>query len=240
MIVLGLDSATAACSAALWRDGRILARRFRDMDRGQAEALVPMARDVVAEAGLEFTALDRVGVTVGPGAFTGLRIGLAAARGIALASGAELIGVTSLAAVAAAAFSEEEGGGAAGPLLVALETKRADLYVQLFADDETPMTEPFVARADAVASRLPAVPARLAGDGAGSVSAAFAAAGLAAPARCAARAPDGAVVAVLAATRAETHVAAEPIYLRPPQVTPEPGPRGRPAHFPGDLAGGAR
>ncbi|MBT6118417.1 MAG: CoA ester lyase, partial [Rhodospirillaceae bacterium] len=70
--------------------------------------------------------------------------------------------------------------------------------------------------------------------------AAFAAAGLAAPARCAARAPDGAVVAVLAATRAETHVAAEPIYLRPPQVTPEPGPRGRPAHFPGDLAGGAR
>ncbi|MBT6117911.1 MAG: tRNA (adenosine(37)-N6)-threonylcarbamoyltransferase complex dimerization subunit type 1 TsaB, partial [Rhodospirillaceae bacterium] len=137
---MGLDSATAACSAALWRDGRILARRFRDMDRGQAEALVPMARDVVAEAGLEFTALDRVGVTVGPGAFTGLRIGLAAARGIALASGAELIGVTSLAAVAAAAFSEEEGGGAAGPLLVALETKRADLYVQLFADDETPMT----------------------------------------------------------------------------------------------------
>ena len=222
MIVLGLDSATAACSAAIWQDGRILARRFEEMSRGQAEALVPMARAVVVEAGLRFTDLDRVGVTVGPGAFTGLRIGLAAARGIALAAGADLIGITSLTAVAAAAFAED--AHPAGPLLVALETKRADLYVQLFAVNQSAMTEPFVARAADLAARLPGHPARIAGDGAQTALAAFAASasGLAAPALCIAGLPDAATVAALAAARAETHVAPEPIYLRAPDVTPEP------------------
>lgn len=229
MIVLGLDSATAACSAAIWRDGRILARRFREMDRGQAEVLVPMAQTVVAEAGLRFFDLHRVGVTVGPGAFTGLRIGLAAARGIALAAGAELIGVTSLAAVAAAAFAEAVPP--AGPLLVALETKRADLYAQLFAVDGSPMTDAFVSAAAGLAAHLAACPAAIAGDGAQSALAAFAASGLAAPQRLAAGSPDAAVVAALVGERPETHVAPEPVYLRPPEVTPAPG-GGKPGRDP--------
>ena len=76
MIVLAMDTSTSACSAALWADGRILARRLSPMARGQSEALMPMVAEVMAEAGLDFKALDLLAVSVGPGAFTGLRIGL--------------------------------------------------------------------------------------------------------------------------------------------------------------------
>jgi tRNA threonylcarbamoyl adenosine modification protein YeaZ len=100
--VLGLDATGSACSAALLRDDRALAHRFAAMERGQAEALVPMIASVLAEAALPVAALDLIAVTVGPGAFTGVRIGLAAARGLALASGVPALGVTSFAAVAAA------------------------------------------------------------------------------------------------------------------------------------------
>jgi tRNA threonylcarbamoyladenosine biosynthesis protein TsaB len=100
MRVLGLDSALTACSAALWQDGEILARRMEVMPRGQSEALMPMAVAVMGEADLAFEELDRLGVTVGPGSFTGLRIGLAAARGMAVALRLPLVGVTTLEAVA--------------------------------------------------------------------------------------------------------------------------------------------
>ena len=99
MRLLALDTATAACSVALWRDGAVLARRFEAMLRGQSEALMPMVGAVLAEAGCGFKDLDAIAVTVGPGAFTGLRIGLAAARGMALAAELPLIGVTTLEAV---------------------------------------------------------------------------------------------------------------------------------------------
>lgn len=81
--VLAFDTACDACSAAVWRDGAVLAREFVAMARGQSEALLPMIERVMAAAKLEFADLAAIGVTVGPGAFTGLRIGLAAARAIA-------------------------------------------------------------------------------------------------------------------------------------------------------------
>ncbi len=111
MKILALDSATGACSVALWHDGAILARRFAVMDRGQSEVLIPMVREVLAEAGADFPSIDVFGVTVGPGAFTGLRIGLAAARGMALASGRPLVGVSTFEAVAHGV----PAGGAGGP-----------------------------------------------------------------------------------------------------------------------------
>ncbi|MCH7931874.1 MAG: tRNA (adenosine(37)-N6)-threonylcarbamoyltransferase complex dimerization subunit type 1 TsaB, partial [Proteobacteria bacterium] len=94
MNVLALDTATAACSVALWSDGTVLAQRFATMARGHAEALMPMVEAVMAEAGLAFADLDLVATTVGPGTFTGLRVGLAAARGLALAGGLPIVGVT--------------------------------------------------------------------------------------------------------------------------------------------------
>ena len=90
--VLGIDTSAAACSAALWRDGAVIAREHAAMARGHAESLMPMVERVMRGAAYE--SLDAVAVTAGPGAFTGLRIGLAAARGIALAAGIPAIGVS--------------------------------------------------------------------------------------------------------------------------------------------------
>ena len=116
MKLLALDCAGLACSVALWRDGAIVAERTREMARGHAEALMPMLGEVMAAADERLDALDRLAVTVGPGSFTGIRVGLAAARGLALAIGCPLIGVGTLAALAElgkpAAGAAAIGGGA--------------------------------------------------------------------------------------------------------------------------------
>lgn len=128
MTVLGLDCAGGACSAAIVADGRALAARFEIMERGQAEALLPMVETVLRDAAFDLARLDLLAVTTGPGSFTGLRTGLAAARGLALASGLPLIGVTSFDAVAEAAAGARRGK----PLVVALESRREELFLQRF------------------------------------------------------------------------------------------------------------
>ena len=138
MRILGFDTATSACSAAVWEDGRIAARRFEPMSRGQSERLMPMVREVLSEAGADFPDLDLLAVTTGPGAFTGLRIGLAAARGMALAGDLACFGVTTLDAVAAG-VSETERQKA--NMLVVLDSKRAEVYAQAFRSDLRPLSE---------------------------------------------------------------------------------------------------
>ncbi len=96
---------------------------------GQAEKLLPMVDSVMRRVGFSASALDMIGVTVGPGSFTGIRIGLATARGIAHASHAQVIGVTGFEAVVAGLAGSSLG---VGFILIALESRRADLYVQLF------------------------------------------------------------------------------------------------------------
>lgn len=139
MQILAFDTAAAACSAALWRDGTVRARRLEPMARGQAEALLPMVRAVLDEAGAAFADLDLLAVTVGPGAFTGLRIGLAAARGLALATGLPCLGVTTLEAVAQAVPAAARTGDA---ILAVLDTRRDDVYAQTFGNDLNPWTRP--------------------------------------------------------------------------------------------------
>ncbi|MBE9552024.1 MAG: tRNA (adenosine(37)-N6)-threonylcarbamoyltransferase complex dimerization subunit type 1 TsaB, partial [Proteobacteria bacterium] len=131
-----MDCATNACSAALWLDGAPGPYRHAVMRRGHGEALMPMVAEIMDEAGLDFAGLQAIAVTTGPGAFTGIRIGLSAARGFALAAGLPVVGVTTLEAVAAAQDSEGH------PLLVALDSKRDDIYVQLFGPDGVSLSEP--------------------------------------------------------------------------------------------------
>ncbi len=104
-LVLGFDTSAAHCAAALLCGPRILVARGEAMTRGQAERLMPLLEEVLAEGGVEWRDLARIGVGVGPGNFTGIRIGVSAARGLALALEIPAIGVTSFQAIAA-------GGGA--------------------------------------------------------------------------------------------------------------------------------
>ena len=141
MKCLAFDTAAGACSAAILADDTIVAARSDTMTRGHTEALIPMLQEVVAEAGLTFEKLDLVGVTVGPGAFTGIRIGLATARGLALAADVPVAGVTTLEALAATAKEEFP---AAGRVVAAIDTKRRDYYVQEFANENAAGSTPVV------------------------------------------------------------------------------------------------
>lgn len=211
--VLAFDCSVSACSAAVVGDGAVLAWRFAAMARGQSEALMPMIQDCLATAGLGWSDVGLVGVTVGPGSFTGLRIGLAAARGIALAGGIPLAGVTSCEAVAHAVPDAERKGRT---ILVAIDGKRADLFAQPFSEDLRPLADPAALMPDE-AARLAAGPVVLAGTAAGRLAASLPGAVLSA----ASGIPDARVVARLALARwqAGTALAPVPLYLRPPDVT---------------------
>ena len=223
MRILGFDTATSACSAAVWEDGRIAARRFEPMSRGQSERLMPMVREVLSEAGADFPDLDLLAVTTGPGAFTGLRIGLAAARGMALAGDLACFGVTTLDAVAAG-VSEIERQKA--NVLVVLDSKRAEVYAQAFRSDLRPLSKAqalmpadlaaLTANGEGDADRV-----LVAGDGAGQVIQALKDKGIEAVLSTAPGVPDAATVAAIAAERWSSDQPAEPLrplYLRPPDA----------------------
>src|SRR5512134_2331782 len=108
MLILSIDTALDACAAAVLDTsaGGAIARESQPMKRGHAEALMPLIARVMKASGIGFAELDRVAVTTGPGSFTGLRVGLSAARGIALAAGKPVVGVTTLTAFAAPVVSE--------------------------------------------------------------------------------------------------------------------------------------
>jgi tRNA threonylcarbamoyladenosine biosynthesis protein TsaB len=213
MKVLALDSATSACSAAVWQDGAVLARRYAEMARGQSEVLVPMVAEVMAEAGASFDQLDLLAVTVGPGAFTGIRIGLAAARALALAAGKPLAGIATPDVVAAMVPEDERRGRT---VLVVLDSRREELWVQAFSADLAPLGEVAALTPLEVAALYPG-PVVLAGDARDLVAPLLADAVLASSGG----APDAQVLAALAALRwpAGRALPPEPLYLRPADVT---------------------
>ena len=215
--VLAFDSAGGACSAALLRDGALVARRWEEMDRGHGEVLMPMIETVTADCG--YAALDLICVGTGPGGYTGLRIAIAAARGLALATGLPVLGVDNLQLHQQQVCRAHPGRGCA----VILETRRADFYLQTFAADGTSLDAPSVVTADAVAERL-----ALRGPGlvlAGDAATRFAETGAASDdawAGLVQQHADSAELAMLGARRFSeaTHTPLSPLYLRPPDVSP--------------------
>ncbi len=224
MKILSIDCATAAGSVAIWDDGTIRAVERAELARGQAEALLPMIERVRARAGLAFAELDRLAVTVGPGHFTGLRAGLAAARGLALATGLPLIGVTTLEAVAAGVSPAEREGAV---LAVALDSKRAEAYVQAYAANLKPLDTPRARRpADYAAELTGSFGARfvVAGDAAAELVQALTQQGASALFSGAALRPDATIVAALAAQAAAPAAPPAPLYVHPVETT-SPRPR---------------
>jgi tRNA threonylcarbamoyladenosine biosynthesis protein TsaB len=221
LTILALESAGLACSALVAVGNTILRAERVEGRHGQVEALLPIVEAVVRKAGLTPAALDLVAASVGPGSFTGIRVGLAAAHGIALATGARVVGVSSFEAVAAG--PAVRNGQWSRPLLVALESRREDIYVQLFDRVSNPIGPPAAVMpaelGEIVRAEIGAGPLLIAGDAAQRAALAFAQ--LEDIIVLEASGPDAAGVwlASLHCRHTAEAGAPRPLYLRPPDVT---------------------
>lgn len=151
MLILAIDTALDACSACVLDTdaGKMVARETQAMKRGHAEALMPLIARVMKDASVAFTRLDRIAVTTGPGSFTGLRVGLSAGRGIALAAEKPVVGVTTLTAYAAPVVSTN----AEQPVIAAIDARHDHVYVQVVKGDGGSLQLPRLAPiAEAVAA----------------------------------------------------------------------------------------
>ena len=203
MLILAFDTALETCSAALARDRRVLAARSEPLARGHQERIAPLVDELAREAGIAFLEIDRIGVTCGPGSFTGLRVGLAFAKGLGFALGRPVVGIGTLQALAA---------GTDGPAAAVIDARRGQVYVQGFRDGE-PLIAPVALSIEDAAARLaPFRPARLVGPGAALLAAAFP------EAEVAAGGVDPVALAVLTAAAPEPESPPEPLYLRAPDA----------------------
>jgi tRNA threonylcarbamoyladenosine biosynthesis protein TsaB len=228
MNILAFDTCFDGCSVAVaqTRDGGVkeLACALERFEAGHAERLVPMIGEVMERAGVTFPDLDRLAVTIGPGTFTGTRIGVAAARGLALATGLEVVGVSSLAVMAEVAAAELGARPAEEDLAVAVDARRGEVYVQLFASAggqearSAPMLLPVGEAARLGRGALLAV-----GSGAEKVAAAAASEGRQAVARLVSLLPEAGALARIAADLVPAKEPLQPLYLRPADAKPQDG-----------------
>lgn len=219
MRVLAIDTALAACSAAVLDTayGGIVASESLPMVRGHAEALMPLLQRVMGRAGMAFADIDRVAVTTGPGSFTGLRVGLAAARGIALAADKPAVGLSTLSAYAAPHVAAD----GKLPVVAAIDARHAQVYLQVFAPGGRALTAPrLVPLRDAVQAAA-ATPSCIVGSAAHSVAAGLSGEAIAPAAVDARAAPDIAWVARMGAVMSEDPSSLKPQYLRAPDAQPQ-------------------
>lgn len=143
MLILAIDTALDACAAAVLdtEAGQLIAQESISMKRGHAEALMPLIGRVIKASGIGFANLDRIAVTTGPGSFTGLRVGISAARGIGLAAEKPVVGVTTLAAFAAPVVNQ----GGEHPVISAVDARHDHVYLQVVAGNGSPLIWPCVA-----------------------------------------------------------------------------------------------
>ncbi len=214
MSVLAFDTALGACSVAFWRDGAVLAGRCETMQRGQAERLLPMIEAVRREAGLSWDAVTRLCVTTGPGTFAGVRIGVAAARALALARALPCVGLTTHEALVAG----RPGGQAC---LTVVDVRRGAFAVQPFDADGRPEAD-WSLRLPAELSELLRSPRLLLGPGAAALAEALPAS-QPVPSVLDSQ-PDARLFAALAGAREPLPgPALRPVYARPPDARlPDP------------------
>ncbi len=208
MRLLAIDTALEACAVGVTGPGGPVIRS-EVIGRGHAERLFGMVEEAMAAAGLAFADLDRIAVTAGPGSFTGLRVGIAAARGFALVAGCPAFGISTLAAHAETARPQLGGR----PVLTVLDARAGGLYGQLFAADGTPLTAPAVETATHFADLAAAHDACLVGAGARLIPGGP-------HILHELSAPDMQAVLALAARAGADASPPKPLYLRPPDAKP--------------------
>ena len=218
MRVLIVDTALGACTACVVEDGRRLGLRSELMTKGHQERLAGMVRDAVADAAKEagggFEAIDRIGVTVGPGSFTGLRVGLAFAQGLGAALDRPVVGVSTLDALAASVDQ-------AGLVAAVIDARRGQVYARLFRDG-APLGEAEALSLETARDRILAAAAdaqpTLIGSGAALLAETFPELAGAALHPLPAPTPEAVAALTLAADPATSPP--QPLYLRAPDATP--------------------
>ncbi len=167
MITLAFDTAMGAGSAIVDEDGATLGLEREQNSRALAEQLVPMVEATLKKAGYSYLSVDRIGVTMGPGTFTGMRIGMAAARAMALAADKPLIGVSTLEVVAQQAANDSP---AATQISTCFDARRGEVYLQTFDQSKGQLlavTDPAVLSVDAAIAQLSTVTGLVVGTGSG-------------------------------------------------------------------------
>jgi tRNA threonylcarbamoyladenosine biosynthesis protein TsaB len=220
MRVLAIDTALGACAAAVFDTDHsaIVAGESLPMQRGHAEALMPLVARVLAAANCSFLEIDRIAVTVGPGSFTGLRVGISAARGMALAASKPAVGLTTLSAFAAPLVAVDD----TSPVVAAIDARNNNVFMQLFGPGGRSVISPRLATLDDAVRAATNGPARLVGSAANKIAAAWPA-GEALPTLIDAQsAPSIEWVARIGArTPADGSALPKPLYLRAPDAQPQ-------------------
>lgn len=223
MNILALDTSMGACGAAVLRDDsgarRIVACEAL-MARGHAEALLPMVAEAMDEARLDFAALDLIAATVGPGSFTGVRIAIAAARALALATCAKLWGTDSLTVMARVALGGGAIDSAGKPFAVAVDARGSMLYFGLYAGNGSRLQGPLLLEIGEAAALLPVDLAIAVGSAAADLAHAALRQQREVDARLPDLEPNAVALAELALEAGETLPVLRPLYLRPPDAKP--------------------
>ncbi len=221
MLILAIDTALDACAAGVLDTdaGKLIAQESEAMKRGHAEALMPLIARVMKASGIAFAGLDRIAVTTGPGSFTGLRVGLSAARGIALAADRPVVGLTTLSAYAAPVVSQNLDQ----PIISAIDARHDHVYFQVVSGNGGSLVPPRVAPIEEALGATRFGAPHLVGNAAKILADRW-------PAQApppfkveAEVAPDIAWVAWLGAAASPDTAPARPFYLRAPDAKPPKG-----------------
>lgn len=221
MRVLSIDTTLTACSTAVVDTlaDAPLALRSEPMQRGHAEALMPMIADVLAQAG-GLDSINRIAVTTGPGSFTGIRVGLAAARGLGLAAGLPVIGISTLTALAAPLLVGEDRR----PVGAAIDARHGRVFLQVFTPAGRTLVAPRCASARDAARSVGTGPVRLVGSGAKIIAESSDFPGGVIVTEAAA-VPDIAWIARLAAAIEPSSAPPQPFYMLAADAQPQTGGR---------------
>jgi len=229
MHVLAFDTTTTACSVSVCQNGTVLFHHTETMVRGQSEVLIPMILDGLHTAQVAFQQLERIAVTIGPGSFTGVRIGLAAARALGLAADIPVLGLTST-EVLAHAVPDMERKPVNQPsrnTVVAIDAKRSDVYIQVFDPDLNAIQKAAAVTPQDFAIGVGAAPNVLIGDGAELLFQHLAKENTILSSG--APQPDTRILAALATSLPIPNGPPRPLYIRPPDaIIPADGGRLRP------------